>query len=109
MAITIKIENMAILDINSDSGSTARTRKRLRIKDIPHPLLFSLCLLSKVRMNMTDIVLTTMREYAYGLRVVEENEDKRRYGHEHSLLDVLAKFYWFLYPYELPQYILKDT
>ena len=83
---------MAVTQV-TDSNSAM---KLIRIKNIPHSLLFSLLKLGKVRRSdVTDIMLATTREYAFGLRVVDENG--RMFGQEHTLLKVLDKFYLHLF------------
>jgi hypothetical protein len=99
MGVAVKVNQ------TRDMSTVKDRQKQVNIK-LPISLLFSLRLLASARhTNLTGISLTTMREYATRLRIIE---DRIRYGYEHTLYEQLAKVYLHARPYPYSQYILKD-
>jgi hypothetical protein len=97
---------MATAATINPSASQPGPRKMLNI-NLPVSVRFSLKLLSNARhLNMTTLVLSTIREYTIGLRVLDSGRKGK--GHEHTIAEQLDKVYLHLWPYSFPKYILKD-
>src|SRR5262249_11487017 len=89
---------MEIATITTHHDFAVPTKKSLRVTNVPNSLLFLLKRLKNDRHS--DIILQTLREYAFHMRRTADVE-QRRCGRTPK--EILDKYFFNFYPYPIPK------